>query len=229
MSTPQNTRLTPELHKQIQETLRCRGDFVYFVDTYCQLLAVKDDGSGAGEWQRFRLWPAQRETAQLLVSSKQVIILKARQLGFTWLTLAFALWQMLFQPIATVLLFSKRDDEASEMLSMRLRGMYDRLPEELRVRSFATDGLHEWELSNGSRAMAFPTTGGRSYTATLALVDEADYVPDLQALLNAVKPTIDARGRLVLLSSSDKGQEESLFKRIYRAARSGADSTFRHV
>ena len=53
-------------------------------------------------------------------------------------------------------------------------------------------------------ALAFPTTGGRSYTATLAIVDEADHTEDLDALLNAVKPTIDAGGRLILVSTVDK-------------------------
>src|SRR5262249_42025745 len=57
-----------------------------------------------------------------------------------------------------------------------------------------------------------------SYTGTLAIVDEADLVPDLDKLLRSVKPTIDARGRLLLVSRADKGQPESAFNRIYRAA-----------
>jgi hypothetical protein len=52
-------------------------------------------------------------------------------------------------------------------------------------------------------------------------VDEADLVPDLDKLLRSVKPTIDARGRLLLVSRADKGQPESAFKRIYRAAVAG--------
>ena len=83
------------------------------------------------------------------------------------------------------------------------------------------DNAHEFRLSNGSAALAFPTTGGRSYTASLAIVDEADHTEDLDGLLNAVKPTIDAGGRLVLLSTVDKSRPESPFKRIYRAAVAG--------
>src|SRR5262249_31323418 len=62
---------------------------------------------------------------------------------------------------------------------------------------------------------------GDSYTAALAIVDEADLVPDLDGLLRAVKPTVDANGRLLLISRADKGRPESPFKRIYRAARAG--------
>ncbi len=77
------------------------------------------------------------------------------------------------------------------------------------------------DLSNGSAALAFPTTGGRSYTASLAIVDEADFAPNLDALLSAVKPTIDAGGRLVLLSTADKSAPESAFKRVYKGAVAG--------
>src|SRR5262249_56574661 len=73
----------------------------------------------------------------------------------------------------------------------------------------------------GSRALPFPTTAGESYTATLAIVDEADLVPDLDRLLRAVKPTIDAAGRLLLISRADKGKPESPFKRLYRSAVAG--------
>jgi hypothetical protein len=75
-----------------------------------------------------------------------------------------------------------------------------------------------WQLSNGSIAYGFPTTAGDSYTATYAMVDEADLVPDLQRLMNAVKPTIDGGGRMVLLSRVDKSSPGSLFKRIYEGA-----------
>jgi hypothetical protein len=94
----------------------------------------------------------------------------------------------------------------------------------MQCRAVVKANAHEWQLSNGSVALAFPTTGGRSYTATLAIVDEADYVPDLDALLSAVKPTIDAGGRMVLLSTVDKASPESAFKRIYWSGVRGGSS-----
>ena len=154
-------------------------------------------------------------------ATRLFVILKARQLGMTWLAVGFALWLMLFRPAATALLFSKRDDEAVHMLRFRLRGIYERLPPWMRARSLESDNDHELVLSNGSASLAFPTTGGRSYTATMALVDEADHVGELDRLLDAVKPTVDAGGWLILLSTSDKGDPGSTFKRIYQAARRG--------
>jgi hypothetical protein len=42
---------------------------------------------------------------------------------------------MLFHPAATVLIFSRRDEEAIDLLKVRLRGCYDHLPAWLKVRA----------------------------------------------------------------------------------------------
>src|SRR5262249_4325537 len=76
--------------------------------------------------------------------------------------------------------------------------------------------------AHASRGLAFPTTAGDSYNATLVIVDEADLVADLGKLLNTVKPTIDGGGRMVLLSRADKSQPQSVFKKIYTAAKQQA-------
>jgi hypothetical protein len=202
---------------------QCRRSFIHFADQYCQVLS--ETAGPAADWIAFRLWPAQRDVAQQFQDHRRVVVLKARQLGLTWLALAFGLWHVLLHPVATVLLFSRRDDEASDILE-RLKLMHRRLPQWLLAQGVVTDNGHEWALSNGSRVLAFPTTAGDSYTATLAIVDEADLVPDLDALLRAVKPTTDAAGRLLLISRADKGKPESAFKRIYRAAKAGESDWF---
>jgi hypothetical protein len=163
------------------------------------------DATGAG-WVKFDLWPAQAATLATMAHSKKLVVLKARQLGISWLALAYALWLMVFQSPATILLFSLREEEAKELL-WRLRGVYDRLPPWLRARGVTHCNETRWILSNGSRALAFSTRAGRSYTGTLALVDEADFVPELAQFLNAVKPTIDAGGQLFFCAGVLHGDE----------------------
>ena len=206
----------PEAAHYQREIHKCRSSPAYFLDRYGHIYdAVSAD------WVPFRLWPAQFQALATLVAHRLTVILKARQLGLTWLVLGYALWLILFRPAVTVLLFSRRDDEAADLLGTRLRGLYERLPVWLRVQSFLVDNDHEWQLSNGSRVLAFPTTAGDSYTASLVIVDEADLVPDLDRLMRAVKPTIDGGGRMVLLSRADKTRPQSPFKRIYAGARQG--------
>ena len=214
------SEVNPETRKLLSEAKRCRDSLAYFATTYCKILASSDK---SGSWLPFQLWPAQEQVAADLQEHREIIMLKARQLGFTWLVVAFALQQMLFHPIQTVLFFSQRDDEAAELLGFRLKEMYRRLPAWMQE-GLAIDNEHEVSFKNGSRAMSFATTGGRSYTSTLVLVDEADHVGDLQRMLNAIKPTVDAGGRLILLSTVDKSQPESTFKRIYRGAKAGENS-----
>ena len=205
------------LAQEQREWLACALSFPYWCDHWAQVY----DASSRG-WLPFRLWPAQIGVAETLQSKRLVVMLKARQLGMSWLTVAYGLWLMLFRPAATVLLFSRRDDEAIYLLGdERLRGMYDKLPGWMRARGVLADSGHEWMLSNGSVARAFPTTAGDSYTASLAIVDEADLSPDLNRLMRAVKPTIDGGGQMILLSRSDKSKPESEFKAIYRGAVQG--------
>lgn len=198
------------------EWMKCAADVGYFTVRYVAIY-----NATARAWVRFDLWPAQQAVLAQMARERLLVILKARQLGLSWLCLSYALWMVLFDAPATILLFSLRETEAVELLS-RMKGMYDRLPGWMQARRTVQSAARLWELSNGSRVLAFSTRGGRSYTGSLALVDEADYVPDLATFLNAVKPTVDAGGKLFLVSTSDKQRPVSPFKNLFRAAREQA-------
>jgi len=196
------------------ELLRCAASPRYFIETYTQIYDPQ-----RLDWIPFTLWPEQIDALQAMHENQQTVVVKARQLGMSWLVLGYIAWQMIYAPIATALIFSKRDDEAIYMLSdERLRGMYRRLPDWMKARQVTVDAAKQFALSNGSTARAFPTTGGDSYTATIVMVDEADLVPDLNRLMRSVKPTIDAGGKLILISRVDKSKPQSEFKRIFRGA-----------
>jgi hypothetical protein len=90
--------------KRFQSEIRkSRKSVIYFLDTYVQIYDAT-----AGGWVPFRLWPAQIDTLRDIADNRLTIVLKARQLGLSWLVLSYALWLMLFHPAATVLLFSRR-------------------------------------------------------------------------------------------------------------------------
>ena len=219
------------LHEMQQEATQdkpaewhtCRADLAFFIYHFVMIFNATEE-----RWLPFDLWPAQEELIPALKRHRYQIVLKARQLGLTWLYLAYLLWRVVFYPAATVGLFSKTETEAIELLDFRLKGMYDRLPDWLRVGKPVTDNQTLWELPNGSRAMAFATTGGRSYTFSHVLVDEGDFQPNLPGLLSAVEPTISAGGQLMIISSSNKDEPMSRFKAIYGAAKIGANR-YHHI
>lgn len=201
-----------------QEIACCWRAFPHFVENHGHIYDAV-----SGEWLPFHLWPRQKDVARALAGDRLVVILKARQLGMTWLCLAYALWLMIFRPAATILIFCRTDREAVYLLGPeRLRGMWARLPNFLKAGLTVTDDSdHTWALSNGSIARALPAGAGDAFTVTYCLVDEADICPDLNDLMRRAKPTIDAGGRMTLLSRSNKSAPQSTFKHIYRGAVAG--------
>jgi hypothetical protein len=201
--------------ERAEELGKCYRDHVYFISKYCKIY-----DSVQSDWIVFDLWESQKRVLWDIHANQLTVILKARQLGVSWLVLSYALWQVIFRPIAAVSIFSRRDTESLYLLSQdRLRGMFDNLPAWIRTgHKISTGSGHEWILSNKSAVRAFPTSAGDGYVSTLAIVDEADLSPDLNKLLRSVKPTIDNGGKLILLSRVDKSQPESEFKNIYRGA-----------
>lgn len=210
-------KLTPS---QIEEEKnKCREDVVYFVNTYCKIY-----DSLTSSWVPFTLWPAQIELLRSVMAAKYSLIPKARQLGISWLLGdVLPLYYMLFRPVAEILLFSQRDDEAIKLLE-RIKGTdesvstFKLLPDWMKPK-VVVDNSHEFKLDNGSRIQALPSTaGGRSNTVTYCIIDEADFIPNLKSLITAAKPTIDAgNNKMVVLSTINEETPNSYFQRLCTA------------
>ena len=215
--------------KIIEELSKCQRSHYYFITQYIKIFSNDELG-----WIPFLLWNTdvspydnQVDIIRKYRDSNKIVALKARQLGLTWLFLALFLHAMLFQPNSFILLLSRGQVESMELLA-RLRGMYEKLPEWMKTREENVSSKTEWRLSNGSNARALSTRKGDSYTASHVLVDEADLIHeagiDLRQVLLKVEPVIGQKGKLVLLSKSDKRYPDSTFKNIYRAAHKGGSS-----
>lgn len=154
----------------------------------------------------FHLWDAQRELLGSVISERLLLILKARQLGISWLLLAYALWLCLFKAGRLSLVFSIGQAEANEMLR-RVHVMYWRLPEEIRqaLPRLIKDNTEEMAWDNGSRVLSLPArkTAGSGYTASLVILDEFAKNQWAREIYTAVKPTIDGGGKMVVLSTAN--------------------------
>ena len=183
------------------ELAKATADAAYFANTFI----VIDDSQGEGTTP-FKLWPAQTQVVWSLMAERLVLILKARQLGISWLCCSYALWLALFQPGRVILLFSQGEMEAMELLR-RVKVMYHRLPDWLRATlpTPTTENTTEFGWSNGSFVRSLPATqrAGRSFTASLVIMDEAAHIQWAGQLYTAMKPTIDGGGQLVVLSTAN--------------------------
>ena len=168
-------------------------------------------------WER---WEYLDNLLDTFLKEKDVVILKARQLGISWLVCAYALWKAVFFENAKVLIFSMGQNESWEMLR-KIRFMYNALPAPLKKR-ISSDRKDSIEFSdNNSKILAMPSTehAGTSYTASLVIRDELDKHPYAMENFAAVGPTVDAGGQMIDLSTRDKKKGNSHFIDRYLKAR----------
>lgn len=204
-------------------------DVATFIDQYVIIDDAQDHGDGAGTMP-FRLWDAQRDLLSDMERARLLLILKARQLGISWLACAYALWLCMYHPGKIVLAFSKGQDEANE-LTRRIIVMYERLPEAIRAAHPMTkSNTEEVAWGNGSRVKSMPATpsAGRTFTASLVIMDEAAFMTWAAKLYTALKPTIDGGGKLIILSTAN-GTDNLFYDLCQRALQGLGRFVFRFL
>jgi len=119
-------------------------------------------------------------------------------------------------------MISKKEDDAFDMIG-RCRFMDTHLPDWLKTRR---DPDQQGKLGfpdTTSEIKAEPSTvdAGRSTDATLVVTDEWEFHPYARENFAATKPTIDAGGKFIGLSTADPTKLDTFFKEKYHEAKSG--------
>jgi hypothetical protein len=158
-----------------------------------------------------------------------MIILKARQLGISWLVCAYCTWKALFYENAKILLLSQGEEEAFALVD-KCRFIIYHLPEFVRVIPDPDQHSRMGLPGTRSEIVALPSTekAGRSTDATIVVCDEWEFHPYAELNFGALKPTIDAGGQFIGLSTADKTRLNTFFKMKFNEARKG-DSNFKAV
>jgi len=209
---------------KIREWLRCQTSPEYFARTYCYL-----QDRAKKSTIKFEAWPHLIDLLKLFLKEKLIIILKARQLGISWLMAIYAVWMARFYENVKVLMLSQGEEEAFDLIS-KCRFIDDHLPDFIKThREPDQRGFIGFPATN-SEIKALPSTekAGRSTDATIVICDEWEYHPYAEANFAALKPTIDAGGQFIGLSTADKTKLNTFFKAKYNEALQG-DSGFKPV
>ncbi len=182
------------------------NDFHYFLTHYW---TIKTPGQKP---RIIKTWPAQEQIIETYAARDrrgepkhdQIVSLKARQLGWTTITTAYAFWTAYFNEYLPWLFVSQNEGYAIKNLGMVSFG-YARLPSWFRKRgpSLERNTSEVIEFGNGSWIESIPATGssGRGDAVWGVMWDEAAFAPDPAAMFGALEPL--CYGQMILLSTAN--------------------------
>lgn len=174
----------------------------------------------------YAMWPHLIQLIKAIYAHPLVIILKPKQIGVSW-TLAGIADHWCYKTGANVMVLSRGKDEAADFLN-KSRVIYRYLPKWLQL-ELEHDGMFMLSFKKKhSRILALPSTedAGVGQTASLVICDENEFHEYAGQNYAAVKPTIDAGGRMVVVSTADKTKVDSHFKTLWRQAKEGKSNFY---
>ena len=188
-------------------------------------------------------WYWQRGVLDEWIAHPLSLVLKARQIGITWLAAGYALWKLLTMPGTRALVVSINEDEAIKVVN-RIFDMFASLPDHLQFEAKITKPsrdarpttLIELTFPDGriSSVVGLPSTrrAGHGETATIVLLDEYARHEYARESWKATFPTADNGGQIIVIStangvSNEQTGEGNFFHHLYVNAESyGIETQF---
>lgn len=209
MSIP-NQQIDPELEAHYndlikREILLVQQNPIRFVLKHCITVDEHD------RITPFKNFPEKEYIIEIIrrwYKSDRVLIPKSRQMMITWLMMALHLWYAL-SPGQKVLILSKDETTANDLIEKRIIPIIERLPPYLRPPNF--DVGRNWKPSKGElsfpelnseiKAFSSSNRSARSYTASAFFFDEMAHLDNVGEIWKAIKPTVDGGGKFTGVST----------------------------
>lgn len=156
------------------EVRRCKDvingtGFKYFCENY---ITISHKTKGSVKWADGHMYQWQRDAALGFLKDKFFISRKVRQIGFSTLTGAYALWRAVFFQSQSIVVISIGQKESTEYLS-NVKFMYRNLPKWLKPKA-KMDAATAMQFQNNSKITSLPNTPsvGRSLSGSMIILDE---------------------------------------------------------
>ncbi len=177
-------------------------------------------GRGEIKWET---WGYLEGFASEIETQRKWSILKARQLGFSWLLAAYAVWLTVFKRGAWVLMQSYRQDEATK-LKDKAEFIYNHMSPELKPKVTGNNGglLEFGQNLSGIEALPATDKAGSGHAVTCVIADEHAKQEYAEQAWAALEPTINAGAQFI--SCSSMFGVGTRFERTYRAAKVGQNN-----
>lgn len=225
---------------KIEAVLRqAKEDIAFFVEEFVMI----EDKDAPEPMVHFNLWPKQREALKAFEENKLTISLKARQLGLSWLALAYATHGLIFRPGYSVVALSKREEEAKELVR-RVRLILEYMPpfiiRHAKDKTIPPDyNGPTWDATTTYIQIFHPNSkvpsmftsftsspdSARSFTASLVILDEWAFQMYAQEIWAAAYPVINrpTGGKVIGISTAKIG---SFFEEVWKKAIKGKNNFY---
>ena len=188
----------------------CKNNPAYFIRKYLQI----EDKDREGLMIPFELWPAQEWSLYSIIDHKYNIILKARQIGFTWLVLAIIMHDLVFNIGHSAMAISKTEDDGFELVRRFSVLATGRCKAMLSHVGIVIERVNKSEVQIicggiASRFMCFPASSdaARSFTGNILFFDEFAFAKNAAPLWTGAQATINrpGGGKVIILSTMLRG------------------------
>lgn len=173
---------------------------------------------------QFDLYDAQREAVLTFMANRQVIVLKARQIGFSTILAVYVLWCAAFYRDRQIILISIGEREAIKLLQ-KVKYSYRFLPDWMKERIGPINSTQQRLTFDGmsSEIESIPSSQpARGDSAWLIICDELAHLKNAEEAYTAIEPAADVGGR-VIMNSTAFG-EGNLFHRLWVGAEAGTNN-----
>lgn len=218
-----------ERRARLIEYKLCQQSFRHFLK-WCKVAEPPSLIGGSGGIIPFAVWPHTDELIDTFLTKRLIVVLKSRQIGLSWLVALYSLWLVMFKEAAKVIMFSKGEAEASELLS-KAAFAFDYLPPFLQLKKGKDSESKLTFPTMQSSIQVLPATksAGVSFTASLLVYDEWEQHEYAEQSYANAKPVIDAGGQLIGILTRDPFKAASLGRNIFiggLAGRNGFTAKF---
>jgi hypothetical protein len=207
--------LSQENIKRELEYRKCAESFPHFFQNYWKVLY-----KGSVALPEIR--EEQVESAKIFQSESRIIVLKARQIGWSTLISAYNFWKAWFKDQQHCLVLSRREDPEARLIIRMIRLGYDNLPNWMQRRGavILNRNLTKIEFSNGSYidSDASKEDPARGRTLALLTMDEFGKFPNPESAWASAKPATE-HGQLIVIGNPNGYGTE--FWRLYTEAKQG--------
>lgn len=194
--------------------MACSVDPVYFINNWCWTF---DPRLEPGDFP-FKLFPKQEEAVRFLYDRYKKgevgVVEKSRDMGATWIAVAFTLWGFLFEKGFVVRWGSTTVDEVDDMtidsIMGKVRYILEKLPPMMRPKMAIDKRLlmmKDYSSNNTIIGEATGPTFGRSGREKITFIDEYAFIKHSEAVWSSISQTSNTK----VVISTPNGEDNQFY------------------